>query len=105
MYSATIETSTQCPINFGLIELVPAPIADCYYDDEGVLYKHPAYYANGGHISQEEIARWDYHDSYIDWLCECHKLEWEHQIPVYDEEGNVLPKEELVLPPEPVKEK
>jgi hypothetical protein len=105
MYSYTIETSNECPIMFGSIDDVPEPIGDCYTsDEEGNLYKYPAHYANGGHISPEEVAKWDFHDSYIDWLCECHRLEFEHHIVKYDEDGNIIDKGELVLPPAPVKE-
>ncbi|MGF1727074.1 hypothetical protein [Photobacterium nomapromontoriensis] len=123
---------------FDKITDVPAPIADCYYEDVRIeptgntidkviqipdsmgnetttviqvpeyvdvkyVVKKPAYWENGGHIDAANIAKWDFHERYVEWIAKAAEIEVYNNTPQFDEDGNELAFDKLTIPPEPTR--
>lgn len=65
------------------------------------VIKLPAYYENGGHISPETVAAWDYHDNFIAYLKLCDEIELYNSTPQFNEDGEQIEFDPLPLPPKP----
>lgn len=71
---------------------------------EAKLAKRPAYYEDGGHISPETMAAWNFHDAFIEYLDKREEVELYNSTPQYDADGEPIEVEPVPLPPKPKRE-
>ncbi|MGY6429879.1 hypothetical protein ACXIVC_21830 [Vibrio parahaemolyticus] len=71
---------------------------------EKSVSKLPAYYENGGHISEGTISAWSFHDAFIEYLDKLEEAELYNSTPQYDADGEPLEIEPVPLPPKPKRE-